>query len=181
MLDHSGKLRRFALAAIAITSAGLLLTGCGGSEQTSQANQRWANTVCTNVLAWQKQVHHDETSLNLALGPRARVDDAIGATRRLASELTALGLPATQRASRAPTQFGTLGSAVQTKLTEARAAADKLESGDVNAAGVLIGDLPGRADLAVALLNDARQLASTDLAIAVAETKTCRQLAGVPI
>jgi hypothetical protein len=70
---------------------------------------------------------------------------------------------------------------VQTKLTEAQAAADKLENGDVNAAGVLISDLPGGADLAVALLNDARQLASTDLAIAVAETKTCRQLAGVPI
>jgi hypothetical protein len=55
MPDHSGK-RRFALSAIAITSAGLLLAGCGASKQTSEANQRWANTVCTEMLAWQKQV-----------------------------------------------------------------------------------------------------------------------------
>ena len=55
MLDHSGK-RRFALAATAITSAGLLFAGCGASKQTSEANQRWANTVCTEILAWQKQV-----------------------------------------------------------------------------------------------------------------------------
>jgi hypothetical protein len=68
MLDGSGK-RRFALAAIPIASAGLLLAGCGGSEQTSQANQRWAHAACTHMLAWQKQVHHDETSFNLGLGP----------------------------------------------------------------------------------------------------------------
>jgi hypothetical protein len=180
MFDQSRR-QGFALAAVAITSAGLLLAGCGGSEQTSQANQRWANTVCTNMLAWQKQVHRDETSFNLAFGPRARLDDVIGATRRLASELAALGLPATQRGSRAQTQFGKLGSAVQTKLTEAQAAADKLETGDVNAAGVLISDVPAGADLAVALLDDAHQLASTDLAIAVVDTKTCRQLAGLPV
>jgi len=50
MVDHSGK-RRLALAAIAITSASLLLAGGGGSRQTSQANQRWANTASTDMLA----------------------------------------------------------------------------------------------------------------------------------
>ena len=179
MLDHV-RTRRFALAAIAITSAGLLIAGCGGSTQTSQANQQWANAVCTNMLAWQKQVHRDETSFNLGFGPRARLNDAIGATRRLTSELTALGPPTTQQGSDERARFRRLGSAVQTKLTEAQTAANKVENGNLDAAA-LINDLPAGASLASALLSDARTLASTDLAIAVLETKTCRQLAGVPI
>jgi hypothetical protein len=179
MLDHV-RTRRFALAAIAITSAGLLIAGCGGSTQTSQANQRWANAVCTNMLAWQKQVHHDETSFNFGFGPRARVNDAIRATRRLTSELTALGPPTTQQGSDERARFRRLGSAVQTKLTEAQTAANKVENGNLDAAA-LINDLPAGASLASALLSDTRALASTDLAIAVLETKTCRQLAGVPI
>ena len=179
MLDHV-RTRRFALAAIAITSAGLLIAGCGGSTQTSEANQRWANSVCTNMLAWQKQVHHDETSLNFGFGPRARLNDAIGATRRLTSELTALGPPTTQQGSDERARFRRLGSAVQTKLTEAQTAANKVENGNLDAAA-LINDLPAGASLASALLSDTRTLASTDLAIAVLETKTCRQLAGVPI
>ena len=179
MLDHV-RTRRFALAAIAITSAGLLIAGCGGSTQTSQANQRWANAVCTNMLAWQKQVHHDETSFNFGFGPRARVNDAIRATRRLTSELTALGPPTTQQGSDERARFRRLGSAVQTKLTEVQTAANKVENGNLDAAA-LINDLPAGASLASALLSDTRALASTDLAIAVLETKTCRQLAGVPI
>jgi hypothetical protein len=180
MLDHSGK-RRFALAALAITSAGVLLAGCGGSKQTSRANERWANTACTDMLAWQKQLHHDETNLNLALGPQARLNDAIGATRRLVNEITVLGPPDTQRQSHTPAEFRQLGSALQTKLTEAQTAANKLESGNVDAATSIISDLPAGANLAGAVLSDARHLATTDLAIAVLDTKSCRQVAGLPI
>jgi hypothetical protein len=180
MLDNSGK-RRFALAAIAIISAGLLLTGCGGSEQTSETNQRWANAACTDMRAWQKQVHHDETSFNLGFGPRARLNDAIETTRRLVNEITLLGPPASQRESRDQAAFRQLGAAMQTKLNQAQTAANKLEKGNVDAATALISDLPAGANLASALLSDARKLASPDLAIAVVETRTCRQLAGVPI
>jgi len=70
---------------------------------------------------------------------------------------------------------------VQTKLTDAQTAANKVENGNLDAAAALISDLPAGASLASALLSDTRTLASTDLAIAVLETKTCRQLAGVPI
>jgi hypothetical protein len=70
---------------------------------------------------------------------------------------------------------------VQTKLTDARIAANKVENGNLDAAAALVNDLPAGVNLATDLLIDARKLASTDLAIAVLETKTCRQLAGVPI
>ena len=180
MPDHSGK-RRFALAAIAITSAGLLLAGCGASKQTSEANQRWANTVCTDMLAWQKQVHHDETSLNLGFGPRARLNDAIETTRQLVNEITILGPPASRHESRDQAAFQQLGSAMQTKLTEAQTAANKLENGNVDGATALISDLRDGASLAAALISNARHLATTDLAIAVLDTKTCRQVAGLPV
>jgi len=96
------------------------------------------------------------------------------------NELTLLGPPVTQRKSHPPAQFRQLGSALQTKLTDAQTAANKLENGNVDAATALITDLPGGVDRAAALISDARQLAPTDLAIAVLETKTCRQVTGLP-
>jgi hypothetical protein len=169
------------LVAIAIATAGVLLSGCAANKQTSDANQKWASVVCTDMLAWQKQVHHDETSFNLGLGPRARLDDAIGATRRLVNQITVLGPPATSHPRDDQIAFRQLGSALQTKLSEAQTAANKLESGDVDGATALIGGLPGGANLAAALLSDGRHVATPGLAIAVLDTKTCRQVAGVPI
>jgi hypothetical protein len=180
MLNQSGT-GRVALAVIATAAAGLLLAGCGASKRTSQANRRWANTVCTDMLTWQKQVHHDLISLNLALGPRARLNDTIETTRRLVNEITVLGPPASQRESRDQATFRQLGSAVQTKLTEAQTAANKLENGNVDGATALISDLRDGASLAAALISNARHLATTDLAIAVLDTKTCRQVAGLPV
>jgi hypothetical protein len=97
------------------------------------------------------------------------------------NEITVLGPPVTRRESDTQARFRRLGSALQAKLTEAQTAANKLENANVDGATSLINDLPGGADLAAALVSDARQLASTDLAIAVLDTKTCRQLAGVPV
>jgi hypothetical protein len=84
---------RFTAIAVGILTAALLLTGCAGIQPTTQANQHWANTACTSVLAWKKSLHHDETSLSLKFGPSARLKNAVVATRRLADQLSRLGLP----------------------------------------------------------------------------------------
>jgi hypothetical protein len=95
--------------------------------------------------------------------------------------LTALGPPATQQGSDEQARYRRLGSAGGTKLSDAQTAANKVENGNLDAAAALISDLPAGASLASALLSNTRTLASTDLAITVLETKTCRQLAGVSI
>jgi hypothetical protein len=43
------------------------------------------------VVAWTKELHHAETSLDPGYSPSARLNDA-AATRRLAKDLTTLGL-----------------------------------------------------------------------------------------
>jgi hypothetical protein len=70
---------------------------------------------------------------------------------------------------------------VQTKLTQAQIAANKLEKGNMDAATALISDLPEGASLAAALISNAGHVATPDLAIAVLDTRTCRQVAGLPV
>ena len=69
----SGHKRRLATVAIGITSATLLLAGCGGSTDTRRRDREWANAVCTSLLARNKQIHHDETSLDLGAQPSGTV------------------------------------------------------------------------------------------------------------
>jgi hypothetical protein len=173
--------RRLALIAIGIASIALLITGCGGSAQTRRANLMWANAACTSMLDWQKQIHHAETNLNLALGPQPQLNDAIAATRRFANELGRIGLPATQRSSPAEHRFKRLMSNLQTQMTNINIAANKLENGNSAAAQALVDDLGAQTGPIVAVLNDLRQVSFTDLGIAMLQTKACRQAAGIPI
>jgi hypothetical protein len=45
----------------------------------------------------------------------------------------------------------------------------------------LVSDLPDGAALAAALFSNARRVATPDLALALLDTKMCRQVAGLPV
>ena len=133
------------------------------------------------MLDWKHQIHHDEASLNPGFGPQARLNDAIGATHRLANQLTRIGLPTTQRPSQAQHHSERLGSDLQAQITKVKTAAKQLESASAESARALFDDLGAQAGSIVALLNDLHQVSLTDLGIAMIDTKSCRQLAGIPI
>jgi hypothetical protein len=88
---------RIAALSAGIAAAALLLAACGGSAPTRTANLRWTAAACERVLSLRNELHRDGTSLNLGFGPRARIDDAFTATRRLVRGLEALGLPPMER------------------------------------------------------------------------------------
>jgi hypothetical protein len=168
-------------ACIGFAASAILLAGCGGSQRTQQANQTWANAVCTSMLAWQKQIHRDQTSLSLPVRPQVRLGAAIAATRRLARALTRIGLPETLRTPDAEQHFQQLGSAVQAQIGELVTAANTLQNGNVAGAGVIVSDLGSDAGLVNALLGNLQNASITDLGIAALETRACRELAGISI
>jgi hypothetical protein len=180
MLEHLPKHRLAHLAAGAI-SITAVLAGCGGSQQTARADQRWAQSVCTHVLAWQTKIHHDETSLNLNVGPHARVQDAITATHRLATELTGIGLPVSQHNVRQRRQIRRLMRNIRAQAGTIADAATKLQNGDLTSAGALIDNSNQDAKIAAQLIEQLQHAGSMDLAIAALETKACRKLADIPI
>jgi hypothetical protein len=99
----------------------------------------------------------------------------------MASALTRIGLPATIRHGRADKQLQRLGSDVQTRVTSFVTAAHQLGHDNAAGARALVNDLGPGSGLVVAVVNDLHQLAPTDLALAVLETKACRQRVGLPI
>ena len=66
-------------------------------------------------------------------------------------------------------------------MTNINTAANKLKSGNTQAARALVDDLGAQTGAVVVVLNDLRQVSFTDLGIAMLQTKACRQLAGIPI
>jgi hypothetical protein len=179
MLERLPKSRLALLTAAAISIAPAV-AGCASSQQAAH-DQRWAQSVCTNVIAWQTKIHHDETSLDLSLGPHARVQDAIAATRRLADKLTTIGLPAGRHDAQQQRQIRRLMTAIRAQANSTANTATKLQNGDLTSAWTLIYNSRQDARLAAQLVDQLRHAGSTDLAIAALETKACRKLAGSPI
>jgi hypothetical protein len=171
---------RLALLAAGALSIAAALAGCAGSQQTAH-DQQWAQAVCTNVLAWQTKIHHDETSLDLNLGPHARLQNAIAASRQLADQLTTIGLPAGQHNAQQRRQVRLLISDIRAQANTIADTATRLQNGNIASAGTLIDNSSQDAGLAAQLVDQLQHAGSIALAIAAIETRACRKLAGIPI
>ena len=171
--------QRFQTTAVAVVLA-LVVTvaaGCGGSSATKKADQEWANAVCTSVGAWKKQVHESYTSLNPSFSVQERLHQAIGATQLLITQLKTIGLPDTKQGQQAQRQFEKIADDLQPQLNQIEADANKLKSGDTEGAKKLLSQLAALTGSVVTGLNDLRKVVSGDLALALATTKACRDLA----
>ncbi len=156
------------------------------SEQATLAAQRtaaeaqWASATCTSILAWKNEIQRDGRSLNLGLGPSARVHDAIAASTRLLSELDKLGLPP-GASPQARAELAQLRADIASRLTSLEGAAGSVAGGNLAAIGTLLGDLESDKVLPGQIAGELQHLVSVDLGLSVAETRACRQLVGIPI
>ena len=154
----------------------VIAAGCGGSSETKKANREWANAVCTSIGAWKKEVHSTYTNLNPGFTPSERLHQAIGATQALVTQLKTIGLPDTKQDMKAQEQFEKTAADLQKQLDQIEADAKKLASGNVAGATKLLGQLQAVTGSVVAALKELRQVVSADLAVALATTKSCRNL-----
>jgi hypothetical protein len=183
------------LAAVLAMSLGLVtLPGAHAGPQSAQASdaasvaaqrmaatKRWASAACTSALDWTNRIHHDATSLSLGLGAMPRVQDAITATTRMLNEMDALGLPPSAQSGQARTDLERLRSDLEARVRTIEGDAHRVTSGDLTAIPPLLSDLNSDRAVAPQLAEAMRRLVSVDLGLSLAETRACRQLAGIPV
>lgn len=182
-----------AAAMVAIATGAVKIPGFpGGSTKTqpseqvalaaqrTAAEERWASTTCTSILAWKNEIQRDGTSLDLALGPSARVHDAIAASTRLLSELDKLGLPP-GASPQAQSELDQLRADITSRVSSLEGAAGSVAGGNFGAIGTLIGDLESDRVLGTQITDELRHVVSVDLGLSLVETRACRQLVGIPI
>jgi hypothetical protein len=150
------------------------------AERTA-ATRQWASATCTSILDWKNAIHRDATSLSLGFGPLARVHDAVGATTRMLKELNAIGLPPTPAAAGARAEIGQLRTDIESRAHGIEGAASSVGSGNLAALGTLLSDLEGSGSVGTQLAGELRQVVSVDLGLSLAQTRSCRQLVGIPI
>ena len=155
--------------------------GAGLAAQQEAANRQWAAATCTNVLDWKNEIQRDGTSLNLSLGPTTRIHDAISATTRLLSQLDTLGLPPSAQTGRTQAELNQLRAEITSRLTSLKGAAGSVAGGNLAAIGTLVDDLESDKVLGSQIGGELQHVVSVDLGISAAETRSCRQLVGIPI
>jgi hypothetical protein len=143
--------------------------------------RQWASATCTNILGWKNAIHRDVTDLNLGFGLSARVHDAVGATNRMLNQLDAAGLPPTPQAANARAEIERLRSDIESRARNLEAAASSVGSGNLAAIGTLLSDLKADQKVGTGLAGELRHVVSVDLGLSLAETRSCRQLVGIPI
>jgi len=183
-----------AAVTIAFTSGAITIPGLlGGSGKTQASDQatlaaqrtaadkQWASATCTSILDWKNEIQRDGTSLNLSLGPSTRVHDAIAATTRLLKQLDTLGLPPSAQTPRAQAELTQLRSEIASRLSSLKGAAGSVAAGNFAAIGTLVDDLESAQALPAQIGGELQHVVSVDLGISVAESRSCRQLVGIPI
>jgi hypothetical protein len=111
-----------ALTAILATVA----AGCGGSKS---AEEKWADSVCTDLGNWKSQVKQSTDDIapkirspqqGALAAMKADVQKLVDATQQLAQNLNALGAPKTESGAQAKQQLETFASNLQTTTGKAK-------------------------------------------------------------
>jgi hypothetical protein len=145
------------------------------------ANREWASALCTNLLGWKNQIERDGTSLDLGFGPMARIKDATAATTRMLSNLEKLGLPPAGQTAQAQAEANGLRSAIASRALRLETDATNVASGNLGGIPALVTDLEQDRSMGTVISNQLRHVVSVDLGLSLAETRTCRQLVGIPV
>jgi len=184
----------FAAVTVAVSTGAVKIPGLSGGSQAAQASDQatlaaqqtaadkhWASATCTNILDWKNELQRDGTSLDLGFGPGARVHDAIAATTRLVGQLDAQGLPPGAQTAQAQAELSRLRTDITSQLRDLEGAASRVAGGNLGAIGTLVTDLERDKALGTTVTGELRHVVSVDLGLSLVETRSCRQLVGIPI
>jgi methyl-accepting chemotaxis protein len=118
-----------------VIAATLVCAACGGE---ASAEEKWADSVCSDVGGWRDEVEQAEEDIRTALQSPgtetlSTIDTAIrqatDATRTLADELEALEAPNTEAGAQAKQQLDDLAAQLEGTATEAREILDSVSEG----------------------------------------------------
>jgi hypothetical protein len=171
-------------AVVTVALLALVAAGCGGSSSDKKANEAYANSVCSAVADWEKQVKQIATDFSGGISKASlqkKVGQAEAATRTLASELKAASPPDTDQGKAARQQLAQLSDDATSSVDAAKSAIAQVQ-GNASAqaiAAAVAGLLPqvqrlvGEAKSTIATL----QSAKGSLASAFRSADSCQSLA----
>jgi hypothetical protein len=164
---------------------GLTVAGCGGGNADQQANEAYANSVCTAVGKWSTQVK------SLATVPSSGISTASlqkkltqfqTATKNLVTEVKAVPPPNTSEGQDAKKQVNQLATQVEATTTAVKQAAAKLPPNAslpqiISALTALEPKLTSLSSTAQSTMSSLKQ-AKGSLASAFSNASACKDLGG---
>jgi hypothetical protein len=176
-----------AATAVALATGALKLPGSGNARASTQqaaaarqmaANQQWASATCSTVVGWKNEIRRDLHGLTLSLGAIPRVQDAIGATTRMADSIEQRGLPPALQGAQGHARADQLRSDVRSQVNGIESAASSVAAGNIGAIGTLLNGLGNAPSMERQIVGDLRGVAS-ELGVSLASSPPCRQLVGL--
>jgi hypothetical protein len=177
--------RRGTVAALTLLALGLTVVaaGCGGGSSDEQANEAYANSVCSAISGWSQQMKSIATTFTGTPSKatlQAKVNQAVDATKSLATQIKAVPPPDTSQGQAAKQQLEQLSTDAQTTTSAAQSAVNQLggnpSAADIGVAVVALApqveNLVSTAKSAVTTLKDA----SGSLGSAFKSADSCKSL-----
>ena len=128
---------RVVVPVLALTATlAFVAAGCRSSSPSAQ--EKWADSVCTNVGNWKSQVQKSVSDIQTTLKSpssgmltsiKADIRDAVTATQQLASNLKGLKPPDSGSGVQAQQQLNSLSTQLQTTSTQAKQAVASVPQG----------------------------------------------------
>jgi hypothetical protein len=162
---------------------GLIGAGCGGSSSDTEANEAYADSVCTAVGTWEQQIRSIATSLSGGISKaslQAKVKQAESATTTLATEIKAVPPPDTSEGQAAKQQLDQLTTDVGNAVDAAKSALAQIQ-GNLSAATITAA-VAALAPQVQSLVSEAKSAIGTlksaggSLASAFKSTDSCKNL-----
>ena len=111
-------------------SLALMAAGCGGSSD-NQANEAYANSVCTAIGSWQTEVKSIATDFSGGVSKDAlqsKITQAETATKDLATQIKAVPPPDSSQGQAAKQQLDQLSTDISATLSALNAGVDAVQS-----------------------------------------------------
>lgn len=125
-------------AILAAALLGLVAAGCGGTSSETKANEAYADSVCTAVGAWQKQMKSIVTNFSGSVSKsvlETKITQAESATKNLVTQVKSVPPPDTSEGQAAKQQVNQLSTEVTNTVDTAKSAVAQI-SGDASAATI---------------------------------------------
>jgi ABC-type transporter Mla subunit MlaD len=126
---------RFVCVAAASAALSFVAAGCGGG---ASSEEKWADSVCTDVATWQTQVKQSASDVKAKLqspqsgmlaAVRTDIQQAVDATKQMASDLKALDPPGGDAGANAQQKLESYATQVQSTVTQAKQTVASVPSG----------------------------------------------------
>jgi hypothetical protein len=181
-----GRKHYVAASLLALVAAlALLAAGCGGQSSDQQANEAYANSVCSAIASWETQIKSIATDFSGGMSQaslESKVTQAESATKDLATKIKSVPPPDTSEGQASKQQLEQLSSDLKTTVDAAQTAvssiqADASASTVAGAAAALepqVKSLSSSVQSTISALEDSKG----DLSSAFKSTDSCKNLDG---